>query len=109
ATLPVGINASNTIAGFYENSDHVAHAFVRDTDGTIKTFDAHKQSSTVPASINSKGTIVGTYYDIATGAAHAFVRGLSGKLSRFDPFGAAGSSASSINDRGAVTGWYLDG
>src|SRR5689334_12965391 len=45
ATLPVGINASNVIAGFYESSDHVAHGFVRNASGTIETFDAHKQSS----------------------------------------------------------------
>ncbi|HEY1838186.1 MAG TPA: hypothetical protein VGG36_11055 [Rhizomicrobium sp.] len=74
ATYPQAMNGAGAIAGYYENSGSTRDGFVRAANGTIMTFDAPGATGgTIPAAINSKSVIVGTYYD-ADGGSHAFVR-----------------------------------
>jgi probable HAF family extracellular repeat protein len=50
-----------------------AHGFVRSTDGTVTTIDPPGDvDGTYAESINTKGTIVGFYYD-SNHAAHGFL------------------------------------
>ena len=126
-TYPLCINAAGQIAGSYSTTiatasgtNSFAHGFVRDTDGTIHTFDAAifptSYGSTNPGtqvtSINATGEVSGTYLDGA-GALHGFLRDASGNITLFeDPNAATGSEqgtiATAIDAAGDIVGAYID-
>src|SRR5271169_514439 len=89
ATIPIGINSSGEIVGFYADTNGT-HGFLRAPDGTFATFDApgaFASYGTYGEGINSEGAITGTFYDAAT-VSHGFLRARDGKLSTFDAPGA---------------------
>ena len=64
-----------------------------------------------PSSINSAGTIAGTYFD-NNGVSHGFVRYSNGSIVPFDAPGAAaaggGTNVFVMNDSGAIAGYWGD-
>src|SRR5690349_6808313 len=73
-TFPASINASGAITGAYIDSiRRQQHGFLRDSDGTITTFDPPGYvSATLACCINASGTVAGDYSD--TTARHGFLR-----------------------------------
>jgi hypothetical protein len=122
------INSSGAIAGFYVGSSNVFHAYVREADGTLVTFDAPGAPSTAdgpPPIGTSAGTGQGTYapamddsgaiagYVIdATGVAHSYLRAPDGTMTLFDVPGAGAESGQGTMagnmGAGVITGNYVD-
>ncbi len=126
ATFPTSIDAGGDITGIYLDSQGLMHGFVRTAAGTIASFDPPGASTippgsgkgihldgTIPASINTSGTIAGFYTD-NNKVAHAFFRTSGGTItSPLDDSAAGtgameGTGATSINDSGMMAGAYLD-
>jgi hypothetical protein len=118
AVFPNQINASGDIAGYYTDTNGVFHGFLRDSNGTITTFDAPGAGTatgegTEISDMNASGVIVGGInVGIVNGVntTHSFVRATDGTYTVFDPpqSGAHSSFAEGINDSGAVVGTYRD-
>jgi hypothetical protein len=121
STKAVSINATGTIAGYYQVANMSVHGFLRRPGGTIESFDPPESTGTIVTGINKAGAITG-YYTVANGRTFGFVRRPGGTFETFDVpgtlvtvlpviFGFPVSSltpASSINDKGAITGSYRD-
>lgn len=108
-TWPMAINASKSIAGYYEeyeDGNYVMHAFLRTPDKTITNIDVDGATcGTFPFSINSSGTVVGLEQD-GNCIGHGFMRSSAGTFTTFDAPGAIYTYAGSINDAGVITGLY---
>jgi uncharacterized membrane protein len=117
-TIPLGINRSGTIGGFYIAPPNQQGGFVRSPDGTITLF-ALPAGGTVPPSgllfygritsgvsggINAQGAVTGTYLD-QNNISHGFLRSPDGTLTTID-LGPGNTFAVGINDLGEVAGSY---
>src|SRR5882762_9111267 len=61
STTPTSINAKGAVTGVWFQGG-IAHGFVRQSDGTIETFDVPNATrGTFPTSINKKGETTGYY------------------------------------------------
>jgi hypothetical protein len=106
ATTPSDINASGTIAGFFQDAInvvfpglHIVHSFLRIPTGAITAFDPPNSSiQTLACCINSAGTILGWYIDPGFGPGHGFLRAPNGTYTVFDPPGSLITEAVAIND-----------
>ena len=110
-TIPVGINAEETIVGYYYDSLNATHGFLRLADGTITTFDVpgsicidFSSNCAMPTSINSAGAVVGSFSDGT--ATHGFLRDRYGDYTNFDPPGSAFTQPNAINRHGEIAGLY---
>jgi hypothetical protein len=65
-TVPhwLSINRDGCIAGSYTDEHGRQHAFVRDPEGTIDTFDPPKGMTTTATAINDDGVIAGTFHEV---------------------------------------------
>jgi hypothetical protein len=81
-TIPVKINASGVITGYYVDSGNSAHGFVRTAGGAITEFDATGLSGTVVSGINRGGQIVGTGLHATShgNTVHGFLRFPDGRV-----------------------------
>jgi hypothetical protein len=128
-TIPEGINAGGTIAGWYANCNIESNlggfndigGFVRSPDGNLTLFQPPGTILTPPLaqfyqsgdsltaphwiSIDQAGDITGSYTDVV-GVQHGFVRNPYGTITSFDPPESNQTTATSINDGGAVAGFY---
>jgi len=95
------------------DSGNTAHGFLRTKDGNFVSFDVPGAGvgllyGTWPSSINSSGTICGTYFD-NNGVSHGFVRDRDGSIVPFDAPGVSGGTAALVvSDPGAISGWWTD-
>jgi hypothetical protein len=130
ATIPEGINAAGTIAGWYINCnpENNLGGFVMSPDGNLTLFKPagtiltsalppitpgpqapppYYESLTAPRvlSIDDAGDITGSYTD-AAGVQHGFVRNPYGTITSFDPPDGNQTTATSISDGGAIAGYY---
>ncbi len=110
-TTPVAINPAATVTGYYTDASASLHAFVRDRNGTITTFDGpgatcphYGSICTEPFAINPEGKITGTFCDATT--CHGFLRDRKGAITTFDPPGSTYTQPNGINPDGAITGQY---
>jgi len=114
-TVPNSINDFDAIAGQYQDSNLVFHAFIRQPWGTFTTFDVAGAAQisgggTQAVSINNSGETAGIYVD-ASYAAHGFVRSRHGQITTFDAPGSVSTAVCSqacLNDEGTAVGYYLD-
>jgi hypothetical protein len=128
STIPVGINSSGTITGWFSDSaDELSHGFLRDPSGAITITDYPDEvnekgeigNGTVMSAMNDAGALAGYYYD-HEGVGHGVLRSPDGKFILFDPPGAQepGSNPcpsappcfltepTSINSSGTIAGLY---
>jgi len=70
--FPNSINDAGVITGIHYACGG-AHGFVRDSGGTITTFDPPRSTRTMPTSINDAGAITG-WFTYAHGGEHGFLR-----------------------------------
>lgn len=107
ATFPVAINARGQIAGDMQDLNGVFHGYRVDKDGSnlmLIDFPGSVASSTGVGGMNSRGDIVGIYFDAAF-VEHGFLL-QRGSFSTIDFPNAVSDSASGINDRGEIVGTY---
>jgi hypothetical protein len=113
-TIPLAINASGTVTGYYYASPSLVRGFLRTADGTISTFDVMGGVWTQPESINAKGDIAG-FYDLILGGAHqvtqGFLRYANGRIVTIGPPGQTTpptiTDPVSINDFDEIAGDYV--
>jgi hypothetical protein len=91
-TRQTSINPDGVITGYFYDTNHNPHGFLRARDGTFTTFDAPAPDSyppgsfaTFPASINPEGAITG-YYESECGF-RVFLRARDGTFITLDPPG----------------------
>lgn len=115
--VPDGFDNHGDIAGEYFDANNTPHAFVRNKDGSIFTFDAPGQiAGTYAGGVNNNGPVVGATF-AANFLNHAYVRTADGTFTLFDApdAGTAGSAvqyqgtiATAVNSSGDVAGIYAD-
>ena len=104
-TRALAVNSRGQITGDYcctPPRDY--HAFLREPDGTITTFDANSLSgqSTTPIAINPRGQITGYAGN------DGFLRQPDGSIVIFDGPNSTSTQSTAINSKGQITGVYLD-
>jgi len=87
-TYALGSNAAGAVVGAYFDANGVAHAFLRDHDGTFTTFDGPgagtgSGSFTIAWSISPAGVVTGGYTD-ANYVEHGFLRNPDSTITAFD-------------------------
>jgi hypothetical protein len=123
-TFARAINSAGQVLGGYRTVDGTSHGFLRRPDGTIITFDVPEAATgfgqgTLPAAIDPKGRIIGSYTTQAAGCNgecltyHGFLRQRDDTLITFDVPGAGsgngqGTILEAINPSGEITGFYWD-
>jgi hypothetical protein len=109
-THATGLNVEGAVTGFYRDINDVDHGYVRSPDGTFTPIEpAGTLGEGADSTINTDGTVAGTYVDQGDGLYHGFVRSPRGVITKFDPPGSAETDVppfSSINDAGVITGDY---
>ena len=113
---PTAISPSGQIVGYNQDATYTFHAFVRNSDGAIASFDAPGAGQgsglgTVVTGINPKGQIVGEdiYVNNNVLMSHGFVREADATFTIFDAIpDAIYTSAYAINPAGQVAGTYAD-
>jgi hypothetical protein len=112
-TYALAINPKGTITGYLFDDNFVSHAFVRERDGAIETFDFPGagqgfNEGTLGTAINAEGTVVGLHTD-ENEVHHGFLRTRDGSLTSFSvPGNVAGTYPVAIADSDVVAGNYLD-
>ncbi len=122
-TIPTGIDADGLVEGTFTDTNGLRHGFVRNTDGTFKTFDgpgAAAGSGLIPGTFpfnidSSTGVVVGFFAD-ANGVYHGFERSEAGVVTAINPPGVGGTGltelpgagAAGVNEYGDVAGGYSD-
>jgi hypothetical protein len=103
------------MAGEFQDSNNVFHAFVGARNGSFKEFDVPGAGTgafqgSVALDINNQGATAGVYIDAAN-AYHGFVRTRDGTITPFDPSGSVFTfvcEETCLSDQGSITGSYLD-
>ena len=110
-TTPLDINIAGTVVGVcmeYPNNRFVEHSFMRDSKGTITSFDPPQCATGSRAqSINAEGATVGTCYSVNSPIL-GYIRYPNGTFSTFNVTGAS-TFVTAINVGYLVTGTYLTG
>jgi uncharacterized membrane protein len=101
---------NGSVTGYFENSDGVAHGFLRTPSGTLTTFDVPGATNTLPTGINDRGEMVGEY--LTNTGPHGFLRQPDGSITTFDVSGTGVTPANQtmpngINFSGQITGCYV--
>jgi hypothetical protein len=105
-TYATAINASGQVAGTYLGQDSLYHGFLRESNGTITTFDVSGGTLSISVEgINASGQIVGYAYN---GSSFSFIRESDGTITVVAvPYsGANGTTIFGMNDSGEVCGYY---
>jgi hypothetical protein len=112
-TWASAINATGAIAGYYIDTNQVAHGFLRSPEGGFVTFDSPNAgigygAGTFPVSINSAGEIAGYY--VADFFADGFLRSANGNFGTYSAPGTGismkGTYVKALNDAGTITGYF---
>ncbi|HUC71615.1 MAG TPA: hypothetical protein VMS01_10525, partial [Stellaceae bacterium] len=85
-TFPTSINEAGEIAGSYVDANYTQHSFVRARSGALTTFDVPGGTSTEGSSINSPGSVTGSYVylDDPNSLSHGYLRTGNGRFTTFD-------------------------
>ena len=97
-----GINASDQIVGFYDNTQR--HGFLY-SGGTYTTLDVPMTSYTEADGINDLGHVVGTYQ--AGGKFHGYIYRNGTYATLDDPLGTVETVAQGVNNADQVVGYYI--
>lgn len=110
-TISYDTNNSGVSTGTYIDSSNNYHGFVRDSAGTVTSFDVDGSlSQTFPDWMNDKGVVVGFYFNASAGITDAFLRKRGGRIVTFDALGGNSTYTlcNGINDRDVIVGQYGD-
>jgi probable HAF family extracellular repeat protein len=104
-TIATAINDLGQIVGFYEDANHVTHAFV-ETGGHYVTIDPNNSLESGAVGINASGQTIGWYF---TSASHqlGFLYSNDG-FTTIDPSGSTLTDPTGINAKGEVVGDFRE-
>lgn len=105
-TLPMSVNDSMVVTGYYLESGGYPRGFLRNADGDITTFVVSGSSLTSPVAINAAGEIAGN--SVTGSDFYGFVRYANGSIATFNPGGTypGYTDVAGINKEGIVVGGY---
>jgi uncharacterized membrane protein len=109
----LSLNSRGQLAGSYccalTPQDSLGlHGFLRQSDGTIASFDVRGTTGTIARAINGKGQVTGLYFsDAQHHEVHGFLRQTNGSIIKFDVSDSTQTRPMAINERGDVIGTYL--
>jgi len=106
-TLVTDMNERGQLVGYYGGADGLEHSFMRQTDGTIASFDPPNSIWTAASAINSAGQIAGNYLD-TNFVYHNFLLNKNGSIFLFDVPGAINSAITDMNATDHMVGSYTD-
>jgi hypothetical protein len=107
-TLCYGLNASNTICGYFTDSAGLTHGFFVDRNGRLHSpIDPAGSTGTIVFGNNDKNWIVGRYSD-STGVTHAYILVPPDQFVIFDYPGSTFTSFNGINRKQFISGRYTD-
>jgi len=106
ATVADGINDPGEIVGFFIDTGHRIHGFLRAAGGAFMTIDAPGALTTSAYGINRAGQIVGLFGDARH--THGFLRTPGGTFTTIDAPGATLTIVYGINDTGQIAGVFGD-
>jgi hypothetical protein len=116
-SIITGIGPFGVVAGYYLDSNFVAHGFLRSSDEKFTFFDAPGSAfETLPESVNIEGAVAGLYTD-PNELFHAFLRNPDGTFSTWVgpsscdtglQTGCPGTAAYNISASGRILGAYAD-
>jgi hypothetical protein len=106
-TLVTDMNQQGQLVGDYGGADGLVHFFVRQTDGTIASFDPPDSIWTSASAINSAGQVAGSYLD-TNFVCHNFFLNKKGTIYLSDLPGAINSAVTDMNAAGHIVGSYTD-
>lgn len=111
-TYTFGIDLAGNVVGYYSDASFNYHGFIRQTNGSIVSFDDPQAVyGTFADAINDAGVVIGAYYDVNQELAgqDGFLRTPNGTYITFNaPGDVNGTQPNSINLLGAITGNYWD-
>ena len=105
-TDPHEINSRGEIVGSY-TTNFLSHGFLREANGSIRTFDVPNSTETAAFAIDFIGRIVGDYTD-ARYIAHGFLRQIDGNIMTFDVPNAVNTIPTAMSSWGEIAGTYTD-
>jgi probable HAF family extracellular repeat protein len=105
SSFAMGINASGSIVGTYEDAAGKKHGYTK-TGATFANINVPNGVETQAVGINDAGKVVGGYVD-ASGHMHGFLFS-GGTYTTIDFPGAGSTFASGINTGGDIVGAYTD-
>lgn len=105
-TTPSGINDKDQIVGSYDDSNGVAHGFLKDGD-RYASLDVPGATFTTAFGINDRSDIVGTYVSALDGNLHGFFL-RQGQFATIDVPGVSNTLVFYINARGDIVGSFID-
>jgi hypothetical protein len=107
-TYAGAINSADQIVGTYTDEAFKTHAYLRNTDGSVISFDLG-EGGTFPVGINSKGVVTGVSYYGKQPLGRAFLRKTDGTFVFFAHDMSESNVPASINSAGTVVGlWGSD-
>src|SRR6266542_3841398 len=109
-TLAQAINNLSQVTGFYLDGAG-AHGFIREADGTLRSFeytDAAGTHPTYPHAIGNAGQVAGHYLSDDFPFVHAFIYDGQNGFTAIDVPDATETIAYGINGSGAVAGAYRE-
>jgi hypothetical protein len=111
-TSPIELVPTGEIVGFWTDTTHNQHGFIRGRNGGFTKFDVTGAISTGVSGCNTAGTIVGSFTD-ASGIFHGYLRSDGGAVTTFDLADAGknagqGTFAGNVNSAGTIAGYYVD-
>jgi hypothetical protein len=106
-TLVTDMNQQGQLIGYYGGADGLEHIFLRQTNGTIVSFDLPNSIWTFASAINSAGQVAGSYLDTSF-VYHNFLLDKNGTIYLFDVSGAINSAITDMNAAGHMIGSYTD-
>jgi probable HAF family extracellular repeat protein len=110
-TVPIAMNNSGEVVGYYYDSNGAYHGFLYDNGGfTELDYPAVGNASvqTAPYAINNAGEVVGYFYNGSNYEGFIYSGGASGSWTPLDVPGATNTYAYAINNEGQVLGDYSD-
>jgi hypothetical protein len=111
-TKGLAISDKGVVAGRYGDFDDLQHGFIREADGTSKSFDVGDggdDRGTFVTAINAKAAVVGYWID-ANVIYHGYLRAHDGTVTAIDVAGAGqGTQPAGITRAGDVAGTYFTG
>ena len=107
-TVPIAINNSGEVVGYYYNSNGAYHGFLYSNGGFTELDYPEADAQTAPYAINNAGEVVGYFNNGSNVEGFIYSGGANGTWTALNVPGASNTYAYGINNEGQVLGDYSD-
>ena len=107
-TVPIAINNSGEVVGYYYDSNGAYHGFLYSNGGFTELDYPEADAQTAPYAINNAGEVVGYFNNGSNVEGFIYSGGANGTWTALNVPGASNTYAYGINNEGQVLGDYSD-